>query len=320
MEQREDTFSKTADAGAERLMRAEADAFLAAMPAGLQHRQAEAVLSAMAGDATALTAVRHSRNTPPLCPANVESRMIAANMRIYEPRGCAHRRLPALLYLHGGGWTFGSINSCGRFCGAVAASGRVRVVALDYRLAPEHPFPDGLNDCIAALNHITGHAGDLMIDASRITVGGDSSGGNLALATALSQQCRGKVESLLLFYPVTKAKADGSESWRRYGCGYGLDAELMEAFNRAYTQRAKPASTAVSPGLCDGHELQQLPRTLIVAAERDILRDQGAELAQRMGSRARRVEYGGAVHLFITVPGQDTAFHRAVTDALAFID
>ncbi len=301
-------------------MKAEADASLAGMPPGLQHAQTEAVLKAIAGDGSALAAVRNSRNTPPVCLTNVESRMIASNMRIYEPRGCDHRRLPALLYLHGGGWTFGSINSCGRFCNALAASGRIRVVALDYRLAPEHPFPDGLNDCIAAVNHIASSAGDLMIDASRITVGGDSSGGNLALATAMSQQCRGKVESLLLFYPVTKAMADVSASWKRYGSGYGLDAELMEAFNKAYTPRASAASAAVSPGLCSSQELQQLPRTLIVAAERDILRDQGAELAQRMGPKARRIEYGGAVHLFITVAGQDAAFGRAVSDALAFID
>ena len=304
--------------GSERQMRAEADAFLAAMPAGLQHRQAGAVLKAMAGDVAALTAVRHSRNTPPPCPDNVASRMIAPNMRIYEPRGCGHRRLPALLYLHGGGWTFGSINSCGRFCNAMAASGLMRVIALDYRLAPEHPFPAGLNDCTAAVNHIAGHAGSLMIDAGRITVGGDSSGGNLALATAMSEQCRAQVESLLLFYPVTKAMPDGSESWQRYGSGYGLDAELMEAFNRAYALNADAAQPAVSPGLCSPSELSRLPRTLIVAAERDILRDQGAELARLIGRKARRVEYGGAVHLFITVPGQDTAFRRAVSDSLAF--
>ena len=136
----------------------------------------------------------------------------------------ASQNLPQLLYLHGGGWTFGSINSCGRFCDAQAASGKMRVIALDYRLAPEHPYPEGLDDCVSAVNYIIDHAAELHIDANHITIGGDSSGGNLALATALSETCCGKIESLLLFYPVTKAFDDGSESWQQYSKGFGLDA------------------------------------------------------------------------------------------------
>lgn len=154
---------------------------------------------------------------------------------------------------------------------------------------------------------------------SRITLGGDSSGGNLALATALSEQCRGKIESLLLFYPVTKAFDDGSLSWRKYGKGYGLDAEIMKAFNRAYTLNTDARSEAISVGLCSDEALQALPRTLLVTAERDILCDQGKELAERMGNKATRIEYTGTVHLFITVPGQDAAFAKAVRDAVSFI-
>ena len=90
-------------------------------------------------------------------------------MRLYEPKGSQDQRLPVLLYLHGGGWTFGSINSCGRFCDAQAASGKMRVIALDYRLAPEHPYPEGLDDCISAVNYIIDHAAELHIDANHIT-------------------------------------------------------------------------------------------------------------------------------------------------------
>ncbi|MGM9692794.1 MAG: alpha/beta hydrolase, partial [Alloprevotella sp.] len=235
------------------------------------------------------------------------------------PKGSQDSCLPVLLYLHGGGWTFGSINSCGRFCDAMAASGEMRVIALDYRLAPEHPYPEGLNDCIAAVSYIINHATELHIDVNHITVGGDSSGGNLALATALSEACRGKIESLLLFYPVTKAFDDGSESWKQYGEGFGLDAEIMNAFNRAYTINANSRSSAISVGLCGDDELNRLPRTLLIAAERDILRDQGLELADRMHGKIQRIEYEGTVHLFITVPGQSVAFDRAVKDAIRFI-
>lgn len=301
------------------LMRIQADKFLRNMPSDLQHKQTLAILRAIDGDNKGLTAVRNARNAPPKYSDHVETKMITPIMRLYEPKGSQDQHLPVLLYLHGGGWTFGSINSCGRFCDALAASGKMRVIALDYRLAPEHPYPEGLDDCVSAVNYIIDHAAELHIDANHITIGGDSSGGNLALATALSETCRGKIESLLLFYPVTKAFDDGSESWKQYGKGFGLDAEIMEAFNRAYTINADNRCSAISVGLCSDEELNMLPRTLLIAAERDILRDQGLNLAERMCGKIQRIEYKGAVHLFITVPGQDTAFDRAVKDAIGFI-
>lgn len=300
-------------------MKTQADEFLRNMPPDLQRKQTEAILKAIEGDYRELMTVRNSRNAQPKYAENVKTRMLTETMRIYEPEDDGGRCLPVLLYLHGGGWTFGSINSCGRFCNVMAASGEMRVIALDYRLAPEHPYPAGLSDCIAAVEYIIGHSDDLHIDINRITIGGDSSGGNLAVATALSRRCRDRIESLLLFYPVTKVYNDGSESWRLYGKGYGLDAEIMEVFNWAYTLQADAYSTTISVGLCSDAELKVLPRTLIIAAERDILRDQGKELAERMGDKATRIEYEGAVHLFITVPGQDAAFEKAVGDAIIFM-
>lgn len=313
------TEKEVAEIAEQCLMRIQADEFLQNMPPDLQHKQTLAILKAIDGDNTELMAVRNSRNALPKYSDNVETKMISKTMRIYEPKGSQDCRLPILLYLHGGGWTFGSINSCGRFCNAMAASGEMRVIALDYRLAPEHPYPEGLNDCIEAVNYIINHASELHIDVNHITIGGDSSGGNLALATALSETCRGKIESLLLFYPVTKAFDDGSESWQQYGKGFGLDAEIMEAFNRAYTINADNRCSAISVGLCSDDELNMLPRILLIAAERDILRDQGKEFAERVRSKGTRIEYKGAVHLFITVPGQDAAFDRAVKDAITFI-
>ena len=118
---------------------------------------------------------------------------------------------------------------------------------------------------------------------------------------------------------MTKAFDDGSESWQHYGKGFGLDAKIMEAFNRAYTINADNRCSAISVGLCSDEVLNMLPRTLLIAAERDILRDQGLNLAERMCGKIQRIEYKGAVHLFITVPGQDTAFDRAVKDAIGFI-
>lgn len=302
-----------------RLMRQEADAFLAGMPADLQHRQAEAVRKAIDGDTEALNAVRASRNSEPTLSANVAARMLTDRLRLYEPVDGNDAPLPALVYLHGGGWTFGSLNSCARFCDAVAASGAAKVIAVDYRLAPENPYPTGLDDCITAMRYVVSNAGLLGIDPQRIAIGGDSSGGNLAIATALAPECRGLAEALVLFYPVTKAYCDDSSSWTEYGAGYGLDAEIMEEFNRAYLAGSDAAASAVSVAHSSDDELYALPRTLLIAAGRDILRDQGREFAARLGSKAVRIEYPDATHLFITVPGQDRAFGKSVSLTTRFL-
>ena len=304
-------------------MRSEADSFLKHMPEGLQQRQTEAILQAINGDNSALESVRNARNAAPEISANVTMRMLSPTLRLYEPTVSDEGRrkpLPLLIYLHGGGWTIGSLNSCGRFCDRMAATGQMKVLAVDYRLAPEHPFPQGLSDCTAAVAYAIEHAEKLGIDTANISIGGDSSGGNLALATALAPECNGRIAALLLFYPVTKAFADGSASWNAYGNGYGLDAEIMEAFNASYLVGGADARDhRISPGLAPDSLLRQLPPTLLIAAGRDILRDQGKEFAQRLPQCVKRVEFPGAVHLFITVAGQPTAFGHAVRLASEFL-
>ena len=304
---------------ADSLMRVQADSFLAAMPAGLQHHQAVAIRRAISGDCSVLNAVRNARNMSPQLSDNVRTQMLTPSLRLYEPLTHESRCLPLLIYLHGGGWTFGSLNSCGRFCNAMAASGRMKVLAVDYRLAPEHPFPAGLDDCVEAIRYAHEQAACLGVDPKHISVGGDSSGGNLAIASALHPSCGNLVHSLLLFYPVTKAYNDHSLSWEQYGCGFGLDAEIMEDFNRAYVGAGDIENTQISVGLCSDEMLQRLPRTLLIAAGRDILCDQGREFAQRVGAKVTRIEFSEAVHLFITVPGQDKAFEEAVREAIDYL-
>lgn len=308
-----------ADNDVDSLMRAEADTFLIHLPQGLQHRQTVAVRKAIEGNNEELEAVRHSRNTKPVISENVKVSMLTPTLRLYEPKDGDGKKLPLLIYLHGGGWTFGSSNSCARYCNAMVERGGMKVLAVDYRLAPEHPFPAGLDDCVNAVKYALDHADELRIDFQRISIGGDSSGGNLALATSLSDVCKGKIHSLVLFYPVTKAFADGSASWQEYGEGLGLDAELMEAFNDAYCINANPKDERISVGLSVDTMLSALPKTLLIAAGRDILRDQGCELAKRLPRSIERVEFKESVHLFITVPGQDTAFKKAVELSHGFI-
>ena len=299
------------------IFRREADEFLAAMPAGLQDAQADAVLRACEGDTEPLRAVRASRNTESPLPKGVEAEYITPTLRLYVPTAAARRPLPLLVYLHGGGWTFGSIRSCARFCGALAATGEAMVLAVDYRLAPEHPYPLGLDDCMEALATARRLAGERGGDSALVSVGGDSSGGNLAIAAVLRNAAEGgaPIKSLVLFYPVVTARADNSSSWEAYGSGFALDGRLMEAFDRAYAP-GREDDPMVSVSLASDEALAALPRTLLVAAERDILCSQGEEFADRLvslGVDAHRELLRGSVHLFVTKEGQEHAFRRAVS-------
>lgn len=316
-------YGQTATERKQDTFRMEADRFLAAMPSGLQDQQTEAILKAIKGDTAELAAVRASRNTDPLRTELVNTLQITPSLRLYTPVKKNQSPLPLLIYLHGGGWTFGSINSCARFCQTLAATGNVIVLAVDYRLAPEHPFPDGLEDCIRAVKLARKKALEWGSSPELISVGGDSSGGNLALSVCLHNLQNGMppLRSLLLFYPVVSAWNDASPSWKTYQKGAALDGSLMEAFNQAYT-RGQAKHPFISPSLCPDSLLSRLPRLLLVAAERDILCDQGKEFTdhvKRLGVTAHREVLPGTVHLFITVPGQDTAFRHAVSLAEDFL-
>lgn len=291
------------------LLQTEADAFLINLPSGMQARQTEAIRAALSGDFGALESVRNTRKAASPLPEGVVRSDVGAGLTLFRSDRYVDRRMPLLVYYHGGGWTIGSINSCSRYCGAMADNG-ITVLAVDYRLAPEHPYPQGLEDCVAAARFALDHQDDWNV--SGISLGGDSSGGNLAIATAMRFP-EDTFSSLVLFYPVTLAYADGSVSWRKYGEGYGLDATLMDVFNDAYTSDVH--NPFVSPLEADMGVLSQLPPTLLVAAERDILRCQGAEFADTLQVHGVPVKYHllpGTVHLFITVDGQPTAFRRAV--------
>lgn len=301
---------------ADNILLSEADSFLAGLPEGLQTRQTDAIRQAIAGNTAPLVAVRKSRDAVPELPEGVRRIPAGDNLAFFRSDKYANDTIPLLIYFHGGGWTIGSINSCSRFCAAMALNG-VAVLAVDYKLAPEHGFPSGLNDCVSAVR--TALDSLETWKCRGVSLGGDSSGGNLAIATAISFPA-GTFDALAAFYPVTRAYPDNSKSWEEYGLGYGLDSELMEAFNDAYTTDTH--NPLVSPMEAPDDALRNLPPTLIVAAERDILRDQGAEFADRLNRLGIPVEYllvPGSVHLFITVPGQPAAFNRSVSSTTSFL-
>lgn len=322
---RQTATAQTAALAADTLtaMQQEAEQFVRHMPAGLQDRQTQAIRDALDGRLEPLQAVRQARNTDHPLPDGVRARYVAPHLRLYTPDSASTGNpLPLLVYLHGGGWTFGSIQSCARFCATLAQEASCLVLAVDYRLAPEHPYPAPLDDCCQAAALAHAHAREWGADPTRISIGGDSSGGNLALATALRRQREGQppFRSLVLFYPVVKAWNDASDSWQRYQTGAALDGSIMDAFNEAYCQGKQNAE--ISPAMASDDDLAQLPPTLLIAAERDILYDQGQAFARRLaglGVQTTHLTFPATVHLFITVAGQDCAFRQAVRQTTLFL-
>ncbi len=300
-------------------MSVEERAFLSSMKPGLQHSQMLAVRKAMRGDDSDLQQIRVSRNQAPELPETVKTYYPTPDICLFSPKAHTTHTRPILLYLHGGGWCFGSINSCARFCAAVALEGDCMVAALNYRLAPAHPYPAALEDIRQAVSYLREHAAEWGCDPALIAVGGDSAGGNLALAAGMSVP---GIARIIPIYPVVKLFTEVTPSWSKYGQGYGNDAELLEAFNEAYANYDE-RNSLISVGLSSDEALRTLPPALFISAGHDILLDQTAELVDRMDRLGCPVSYHvypTATHLFITIPGQPTAFKEAVSAVSKFLN
>ncbi len=292
----------------------EADAFLSARDVRVQARQIAAIRKATDGAVDELVAVRAARNAFAPLPDGVVAEMVSPTMRLYRPAGSPYG-LPLLIYLHGGGWVIGSIASCSAYCGALAAKG-IAVLAVDYPLAPERPFPCALDAVCASYREVVRNPERFGCDPGSVSIGGDSSGGNLSVTAAFALMRDGLVSrSLVLHYPVTEARADGSGSWRDFATGFGMDAAFMDACNTAYLNGRYFADPLISPMCASDEQLRSLPPVHILGADHDVLRDQGIRFARRLKSCGCRVRYElipGSTHLFVTVPGQPSAFRRAV--------
>ncbi|MBS1368383.1 MAG: alpha/beta hydrolase fold domain-containing protein [Lentisphaeria bacterium] len=217
-----------------------------------------------------------------------------------------------MLYLHGGGWTLGGIEGSARFCGDFAKETGIDVATLDYRLAPEHQAPAALQDALAAVGLLQARG------YRRIYLSGDSAGGNLAAAAAW--KLRSEIAGTVLYYPVVLAKNDASESWKKFGGGFGLDGALMDAFNESYAPGKLADDPMVSPLLAT--EFDGYPETLIVAAECDVLFDQGRAFGERLEEHGIRVEHRivpGALHAFMTYPNMEQAYRTGLQAAVEFI-
>jgi acetyl esterase len=238
--------------------------------------------------------------------------------RLYRPRAGA---LPLLVYFHGGGWVVGSVALSDNFCRALANAAGCAVLSVEYRLAPEHRYPAAADDAYAATRWASEHATELGIDADRLAVGGSSAGGNLAAAVTLMARERGgpKIALQLLHVPVMDHDFTRA-SYERNAEGMGLTRAGMEWFWSHYApdiaRRDEPFASPLR-----AKDLRGLPPAILVVAECDPLRDEGAAYAERLRQAGVLVtyrEYAGMVHAFMgwssVVPTGARAFSEVGAD------
>jgi acetyl esterase len=244
-------------------------------------------------------------------------------VRLYRPRGSEARVLPVVINLHGGGFVIGNLDQSDSECRRVAVAADCAVVSVDYRLAPEHKFPAGLDDAYAATRHVHAHAAELGIDPSRVALMGDSAGANLATGVARLARERGgpPICFQVLIYPVTDLTRFDTPSYLAYAEGHYLSRSTMRWFAEQYLDAStKPDQPLVSPLLAS--DLSGLPPALVITAECDPLCDEGEAYARKLeaaGVPTQHKRYPGMIHAFFTLsaylpPGREAA--DAVAEAL----
>jgi acetyl esterase/lipase len=243
---------------------------------------------------------------------------------LIRPRG-RDDGLPATLYMHGGGWIFGSAKSHGRLARELAVASGAAVAFIDYSRAPEARYPVQIEQCYAVARWVNEHGARERLDGTRIAVAGDSAGGNMATVLAILAKQRGDVRFVhqSLYYPMTDALTDtDSESYRMFKDGPYGTAEIMEWFWSSYLPDPSLRSeSTVSPLRAAHDELEGLPTALVIVDENDILRDQGEAYANRLreaGVPTASVRVNGTMHDFMMLNAlHETESARAAKDLAA---
>ena len=221
-------------------------------------------------------------------------------LRIFRPT--ATGRLPALVFFHGGGWVGGNLETHDGLCRAIANAAGCVVIAVDYRLAPEHKYPAAAEDSFAAYHWVREQAAALEIEGQKIAVGGDSAGGNLAAAVSMMSRDRDRAAPCLqvLIYPITDHNLNSS-SYLRFAEGYGLTRATMQWLWRHYLACEQDAKQPYVAPL-QASDLRGLAPALVLTAEYDVLCDEGEAYAERLraaGVPTERTRYEGMIHGFL---------------------
>ena len=236
--------------------------------------------------------------------------------RVYRP--VTDRIIPTLVYFHGGGWVWANVDTHDRMTREYAAAGQVAVVSVDYALSPEAKFPQALLECAEVVRHVAERGSEWGLDPRVYSLGGDSAGGNLALATALLLRDTGgpALQGILANYPVSDSRFD-TPSYREYGAGgYGLSIERMAFYWSVYVpheiDRLHPLAAPLRA------DLTGLPPVMVLLAELDVLRSEGEALVAKLRAAGVRVDthtFRGTVHGFLRATGSVQKARDAVAMA-----
>jgi acetyl esterase len=277
-------------------------------------------LDSAAATTTASEGTADDTRTDDTDTVDVEDRTIDGpggplRLRVYRPAGARPRRegpAPLVVFFHGGGWVIGDIDTHDGTCRILCRSTGAVVVSVDYRLAPEHPFPAAVDDCIAATSWVADHGADLGGDPGRLGLAGDSAGGNLAAVVAQHAQREGSpaIRAQALVYPAVDF-TEIRPSFVANGEGYLLTADSIRWFSAQYLADHDPADPRASPLLGD---LAGLPPAVVAVAEFDPLHDEGLAYAAALsdaGVSVRTLDFGGLVHGFMGLGALSPASARA---------
>jgi acetyl esterase len=241
----------------------------------------------------------------------------AGPIRVRSFRPAGDGPFPLVAYVHGGGWVVGTLESFDPLCRALANASGALVASVDYRLAPEHPFPAAAEDVRAAVRWLAANAHELGADPARLAIAGDSAGGNLAAVTArrLRDEAGPALRMQALIYPVCDSSLN-TPSYRENGAGFGLTAESMKRYWELYLDGADGRHPDASP--LQARDLAGLPPAYVLTVLRDVLRDEGEAYARALEAAGVPVtlrRYDGAVHGFIRWLAKAELARRAVADA-----
>ncbi|MGE3867115.1 MAG: alpha/beta hydrolase [Hyphomonadaceae bacterium] len=269
------------------------------------------IAQALEGDAPAMQAVQNMR---------IAGAAGALPARLYTPFAAGGTG-PGLLFFHGGGFVVGDLESHDVMCRRLAESARVRVLAVAYRLAPEHKFPAAVEDAAAAAHWLAAHGPALNIDSARLAVGGDSAGGNLATVTALAARRTGPpLRAQLLIYPSTQW-VRMTPSQVRLREGHLLTQAVQDFFKRKYLTHDEEAHDVRCSPLLE-NDLHGMPATYIVTGGLDPLSDEGAAYGQKLaacGVPVTHRHYPNELHGFFSMTAVSRAAREALRDAGAWL-
>ncbi|WP_411681095.1 alpha/beta hydrolase [Clostridium thailandense] len=249
----------------------------------------------------------------------IESQKIP--VRIYTPEGGSN--LPIIIYSHGGFWIEGTLDAYENVCRKLSQNTKAILISVDYRLAPENPFPDGLNDVYNILQWTYNNAESINGNKKHIVLAGDSSGGNIAAAVSLMARDKNgpPIACQVLIYPSTNIFELNSKSWSYFASKFNLSIEDMEKYTSLYVPKKEDRKNPYASPLL-AKDFSKLPDTLIITAEIDPLRDEGEAYGKKLkeaGTQADITRYKGVVHGFVSMDKITSKSDEALNEISSYI-